>query len=535
MRILLILLFLLSLFSCHRPSPTGNIFRYNESAGVSTLDPAFARSQAVMWPVTQLYSTLVEVDDSMRIKPLLAKSWKLSTDKLSITFQLRTDVFFHDDPAFSGGKGRRLQADDVVYSFRRLMQPALASPGAWVFHSRVDSLMPFVAINDSVFQLRLSKPFIPMLGILSMPYCSIIPHEAPEKYGSDFRKHPVGTGPFQMKVWQENQALILKKNPGYFEKDETGNRLPYLEGVMISFHPAKSTEFMEFRQNRLDMINDLDPSYRDAILTKKGKLRSAWEGKLQLITCPYLNTEYLGILMDTSNALIQHSPLRSVNFRKALNHSIDRERLVLYMRNSIGYPAVHGFVPPGMFSKEKGINGYTFDTSLARKYLNKSDYRAGFSPPVKLYSVPAYAQIASYLAAEWEKMGIAVEAEIVPKSRLLDLTSKSGVCFFRGSWIADYPDPENYFSVFYSDNPAPPNYTRFRDPGYDSLYSLTVMEEMDAVRNRHYMDMEKIIADKAPVIPLWYDMVAQLLQPAVMGYRANSRNMLDLRRVRKSY
>lgn len=534
MRFLLCILPVIIL-SCHRPSPTHNIFRYNESAGIGTLDPAFARNQAVMWPVSQIYSTLIEVDDSMRLRPLLAKSWELSADKLSIRFQLRSDVFFHDDPVFPGGKGRKLKAADVLYSFSRLMDPALASPGAWVFHDRLDSLHPFVALNDSTFQLNLSKPFLPMLGILSMPYCSVIPKEAVDIYGKDFRKHPVGTGPFQLKVWQENQALVLQKNPRYFETDATGKRLPYLEGVMISFHPAKSTEFLEFRQNRLDMINDLDPSYRDAVLTKKGKLRKDWENKVQLITCPYLNTEYLGILMDSSNEVLHGSPLNSLNFRKALNHSIDRERLVLYMRNSIGYPADQGFVPPGMFSKVLDIKGYAFDTSLARTYLERSGYRNGIDPPVKLYSVPAYAQIASYLSAEWARMGIAVEPEVMPKSRLLDLTSKSRAGFFRGSWIADYPDPENFFSVFYGYNPAPPNYTRFNDPAFDSVYAMAVAEQNDSLRNGLYLKMEEIIAAGVPVIPLWYDMVAQLLQPGVKGYRPNNRNMLVLKRVRKSY
>ena len=121
-------------------------------------------------------------------------------------------------------------------------------------------------------------------------------------------RSPCGTGPFQIKEWAEGQALILTKNPTYFEKDETGNRLPYLDAVKISFLDSKATEFLEFQQGRLDFINDIDPSFKDEILTKKGDLRKDWEGKIQLQKHPYLNIEYLGILVDSTKEFGKTSP-----------------------------------------------------------------------------------------------------------------------------------------------------------------------------------------------------------------------------------
>src|SRR5690606_696019 len=147
----------------------------------------------------------------------------------------RDDVFFHDDVAFPGGKGRKLTARDVAYSFSRIIDPKTASPGSWIFNRKVDSLQPFTAIDDSTFQLRLLRPSNPVMGILSMQYCSIVPQEAVEYYGNDFRRHPVGSGPFQLVTWEEGQALVLKKNPNYFETDSNGNRLPYLDGIKVSF------------------------------------------------------------------------------------------------------------------------------------------------------------------------------------------------------------------------------------------------------------------------------------------------------------
>jgi len=181
------------LASCYNEKRSDKqIFHYNEFNGIASLDPAFAKSQSTMWPAHQLFNTLVEIDDSLHIIPSLAKSWDISADKTVYLFHLRTDVFFHDDPVFTNGKGRKMVAADVVYSLNRIIDKQVASPGSWIFNGKVDSIMPFLALNDSTFQLRLLRPYNPILGIISMQYCSIVPKEAVDRYGTDFRRHPVG-------------------------------------------------------------------------------------------------------------------------------------------------------------------------------------------------------------------------------------------------------------------------------------------------------------------------------------------------------
>src|SRR5687768_16513103 len=140
--------------SCRNHQHTDKkIFRYNEQTGIAYLDPAFAKNQSIMWAVHQLFNTLIEVDENMQLKPSLAKSWDISSDNLVFTFHLRTDVRFHDDPSFPGGKGRPMNAGDVEYSFKRIMDRNTASPGAWIFNDRVDPLAGFKALNDSTFQV----------------------------------------------------------------------------------------------------------------------------------------------------------------------------------------------------------------------------------------------------------------------------------------------------------------------------------------------------------------------------------------------
>ncbi len=524
------------LISCtNHQHPDKKIFHYNEQTGIASLDPAFAKNQSIMWAIHQLYNTLIEVDENMQLKPSLAKRWELSPDNLQFTFHLRTDVYFHDDAAFVNAKGRLLTARDVAYSFNRIIDKNVASPGAWIFNNRIDSVNGFTALDDSTFQLKLIRPFQPILGILSMQYCSIVPKEAVEKYGSNFRSHPVGTGPFQMVVWEEGQALLLKKNDNYFEKDSSGYSLPYLDGIKISFFDSKATEFLEFQQNRLDFINDIDASFKDEILTKTGHLKKQWQGKLLLQKHDYLNIEYLGILVDTSNELVKNSPLRLQKIRQAINYGFDRRKMMLYLRNSIGTAAESGFVPAGLPSFDTvAVKGYRYDPVKAKQLLAEAGFPDGKNlPSIKLLTIPIYTDLASYIANELNLAGISIQVEAIQKSLLLEQTAKSQALFFRGSWIADYPDAENYLSVFYGKNPAPPNYTRYKNLAFDALYEKAIAEKNDSLRYKLYQQMDRMIMEDAPVVPLWYDMAIHLVHTNITNFHPNSLNLLELRRVKK--
>lgn len=487
-----------------------------------------------MWAIHQLYNTLVEVDADNQLKPSLAKSWEVAADNLTFIFHLRTDVYFNDDTVFTDGKGRRLTAQDIEYSFKRIIDKNVASPGAWIFNNKIDSADGFKALNDSTFQLKLVRPFQPILGILSMQYCSIVAKEAVDKYGSNFRRHPVGSGPFAMVAWEEGQALVLKKNTHYFERDSSGEALPYLDGIKVSFYDSKATEFLEFQQNRLDFINDIEASFKDEILTKTGNLKKEWQGKLLLQKHPYLNTEYLGILVDDENEMVKKSPLRLQKIRQAINYGFDRQKMMLYLRNSIGTAAESGFVPAGLPSFDAvKVKGYHYNPAKAKQLLEEAGFLNGTNlPAIKLLTIPVYADFAGYVANELQQIGIKVEVEAIQKSLLLEQTSKSQALFFRASWIADYPDAENYLGVFYGKNPAPPNYTRYKNPVYDALYEKAIAEKNDTIRYSIYQQMDQLIINDAPVVPLWYDMAIHLVHTNIINFEPTGLNLLELRRVK---
>ena len=509
------------------------VFRYNESAGITSLDPAFSRNQANIWAVNQIFNGLVQLDDSLNVEPAIAKSWEIHDNGRLYRFTLRRDVLFHDDSCFQNPEARKVKADDFLYSFRRLQSSKLAAPGAWVFQN----VKAFRAPNDTTFDIYLKKSFPPFLGLLSMKYCSVIPREAVEYYGEQFRENPVGTGPFYKKLWLENEKLVLRRNKQYFEKDEEGKRLPYLEAVAITFIPDKQSAFLEFVKGNLDFLSGIDPSYKDELLTFEGELREKYRKRFHLYRQPYLNTEYLGFMVDSTKYENPEHPVLNRKVRQAINYGFDRKKMMRFLRNNIGAPANQGFVPRGLPAfDDSATYGYRYNPAKARKLLAEAGYPGGKGlPEITLQTNSSYLDLCEYIQAEVKKLGIPLNVEVTPPSTLRQAMATSKVRFFRGSWIGDYPDAENYLSLFYSDNFAPegPNYTHFRHERFDALYERAFSINNASRRRSIYRRMDSLVMRQAPVVPLYYDQVLRFYPKSLEGLGGNAMNLLDLKRVRK--
>jgi len=230
-------------YSCQPESTDVKVFKYNQTDHITSLDPAFAKSQNNIWATHHLFEGLVRLDDELRIVPSLAKSYAISADGLTYTFILRDDV--------------------------------------------------------------------------TMQYCSVVPQEAVEYYGSTWAQHPVGTGPYQFKRWVENQALYLTKNTSY--RNSLGSNV---DGIKTTFIPDRKIAFLELMNGNLDFVSGLESSFAPMLLTRDGSLRSEYQQDIKFQKAPYLNTEYLGINVETTAS---DSPLRHRKFRQALNYGIDRE------------------------------------------------------------------------------------------------------------------------------------------------------------------------------------------------------------------
>ncbi len=538
-KIFLLLLVTYCFFGCKQALKKHDktVFNINLDQNLTTLDPAFARNQNALWMLNQVYNSLVQINDSLQIKPCIAKSWEISADGTLYTFHLRDDVFFHDDKLFKNGKGRKVIAADVAYSFGRIIDPAIASSGAWIFNDKIEGKKAFITANDSTFQLKLIKPFPALLSMLSAQYCSVVPHEVADFYGKEFRTHPVGTGPFKFKYWKEGEILVLLKNENYFEKDEAGNKLPYLDAVKATFIPDKQTAFMEFLKKQLDFFNGLDGSFRDDILTKSGKMRDKYKGKFVLHSAPYLNTEYLGMLVDSSLSIVKNSPLKHKKVRQAINHAINRTKMVKYLRNGIGTPGTSGFIPKGMPGFDaKLVKGYDYNPDKSRKLLAEAGFPEGKNLPIiTLQATTTYRDLIEFIQGELANVDIKTKIEVSQSASLRELIAKRGVNFFRGTWIADYADGEIYLSMFYSKNYVPigPNYTSFKNREFDRLYESVQRIKNNEERFQMYRKMDQLVMDESPVVVLYYDNLINLYQNNIEGVSVNPQNLLILKRIKK--
>lgn len=513
------------------------VFKYNEMAGIPSLDPAAARSFENIWVVNQLYNGLVQMNDSLYVEPSIAKSWTISNDGLTYTFHLNNTVFFHDNEHFVNGKGRKVLASDFVFSFNRLSDATVSSATSLLSNVNMNNNNGFEAANDSTFIIHLSKPFTPFLRILTMKYFSVIPKEAVDNYGADFRRNPVGTGPFKLKIWEEGSKLILVKNENYFEF-ENNTRLPHLDAVSISFIKDKETSFLDFLQGNVDMVSGIDAINVDEVLTLEGTLKQEYKSKFKMQTQPYLKTDYLGFLIDENLEIVKNSPLKAKALRQAINYGFDRKKMVKYLRRNLGIAATAGFIPSGLPSFDTSlVKGYDYNPDKVRELLIMAGYPDGKGlPEISLATSEQYLELAEYIQSQLSDFGIKIKIDVQKASVLSEAIANAKVNFFRKSWIADYPDEENFLSLFYSKNWSPKgfNYTHYNNPEFDLLYEKSQSELNDSIRNNYYRKMDQLLINNVPIVPLYYDQVVRLVHNNISGLTSNSMNMLSLKKVKKS-
>lgn len=517
------------------------IFHYNEDVSVTTLDPAFVRSQSENWIVSQIFNGLIDLDAQLQPVPALAKSWEISTDLLTYTFHLRSDVNF----CFVDKQGkvttRKMVASDVAYSLSRIADPATSSPGAWIFVGKIDSQLNrvFIAPNDSTFVLKLVSPAASLLGLLSTNFGYVVPKEYARLDKSYLARNPVGTGPFYVRRWEDEIKLVMRKNPHYHEKDTQGVPLPYLDAINVTFVKNKQTAFMQFAAGTYDFFNGLEGSFKDELLTDQAMLKPKYAQKMKAIITPFLNTEYVGCYLGDYPG--KTNWLKDVHLRRALFYAVDKQKLVRFFRNGLGDAGDWGVVPPilNVHEKEAITEANAAWQKALAEYQQSSYAKQNNKPEIVLSTTADYLDMMVYLQETWGRLGVKIKVDIQTGGMLRQLRNEGKLMLFRGSWIADYPDAENFLACYYAPylSPMGPNYTHFEDAQFDTLYRLIEAGESGqkaSLRKQYIQQANQILIDQAPVIPLYYDKSIRLIQPWVQGLENDAANRLVLKRVKIS-
>jgi ABC-type transport system substrate-binding protein len=487
---------------------------------------------------------LFELDENMHPTPSIAETWTYDSTKFTYTFKLRKGIHFHDNPCFPGSRGREVTAKDFEYSFKRITNTKTRSTGAWIFRDKVlmkpdgnVSDSAFVAIDNQTFQIRLSRRFHPFLEVLTMPYAFVVPQEAIEKYGEGFRANPVGTGAFRFKEWREGESLILEKNPNYWKKDHNGGQLPYIDAVQVKFIEDPNQAFNEFEAGNLDFITGLPENAKN--LLDKGKVKEEYRKKYTIEKVPYMNTEYIGFQLNRENYKDSTHPYLKKAFRQALSYAINRDEMIMSLRNGLGVPGISGITPNALPSFDSiKVKGYNYDPKKARELLKEAGFANGQGlPEIVLYTNSNDKEIAEFIQKQWSAIGVKARVEQNQFVKHQTMVDEGKVNLFRGSWLGDYPDAENYFSMFYSKNLSPvgPNKTHFMNKEFDALYDKA--EGEDDHKENHFLlyefydKMDRQIVEESPVIVLFYDEILRIYSKSLVGLKTNATNILMLETV----
>ena len=533
----------------------GGVMRLNEVEAFKSLNPIAVNEIVGFHVGCQLFEGLVKFEQAdLTLKPAISTRWDINENQTVWTFHIRQGVMFHQDACFPDGNGRALNANDVKFCFDKLctsdannaqfdvtFKDRVVGANEAFESSKAGKNIPVSGVkvtNDSTIEITLKQPFAGFLNVVAMPGCWIYPKEAVDKYGVDIRIHPVGSGPFQLETVKEGEVLIMKKNPNYYGVDKDGNKLPYLDGLKYTFIREKKAEILEFKSGNLDMVYRLPVEIFHDIM---GDLEHAKDRKtdFQILNSPAFSTHYLGF--NNASAVFSKKEVRL-----AFNFAIDRHKIADFTIQGEGSSADYGIVPyVDAFEKEgydfKGLRGYKFDPAKAKEYMKKAGYPDGKGFPKLTLQINGGGGDRNILIAEVvqkmlkENLNIDIDINTVPFAEHIEQVQSGKSDFFRMAWLADYPDPETFLTIFYGKHvPASSteksfiNYFRFKNARFDSLFSASFTEPDKAKRYALLSRAEQIVLDEGAFMPIFYDDNYRLEQLNVRNFPENPMIYMDL-------
>ncbi len=528
----------------------GGCVRIAESEPYQSLYPVSIVDATSAMLAAQIHEGLVKFNTAtLKVESALAEKWEISADGKKYTFHLRKGVFFQDDECFSGGKGREVKASDFKYSFDLLCTKNADNLNfGSTFKDRVlnannffdgkGSLEGVKALDDYTLEISLEHPSPVFIQILAAPTCAVVAKEAVDRYGKNLK---TGVGPFVFDAAHSTKdKIVLKRNDNYYGLDSLGNSLPFLDSVLVLFIPTKEQELALFKEGKLDMITSLpSQSIKEMVETQIKDFQSK-PPKYLLDNSAEMISQYY-----TFN--VSRPPFDNPDVRKAFNMAINRKKIVEEILNNQAFgPGINGLTPPTFLRDGYDISkiqGYDYNPEIAKKLLAKAGYPNGRAfPPVKIILNSGGAKHSNIVVEVQkqllENLNVNVDFDVVPMSQKLEQSQMGQMDIVRDAWIADYPSPESFLSVFYGANvPADinqksyPNTARYKNPQYDKYFAMgrdAISKDSSMV---YFMKAEQILMNDAPLIVLWYDGNYRLTQYGIRNAFNNAmryRNFADV-------
>lgn len=495
-----------------RLHPEANVLRIAVPSDPRSLDPAIAYD-VVTWPLVRtLFHGLVDYDDELNLVPWHARSWTISEDGRTITFKLRADIRFSN--------GRSITSEDFAYSLQRILDPATRSPGQGFYRNiagakafqngSADRVSGLRTPDQETLEIELVHPDLPFLYCIAMPFAYAVPREEVERHGEHFGRYPVGGGPYTLVNWQRGTRMRLEKSPSYYRADDVR-----LEAIELMVGGDETLHMMMFERGELDIASVTSTGIPDAdfIRVMKDPVLSQRVAHQPLNAIQYLS-------MNT-----EMPPFDQVNVRRAVNHAIDRKRIVSLISDR-GILA-RGVLPPGMPGFDEQLEGYDYDPEKARKLLTEAGYPNGFSTELMVTAQSGIdTKIGQAVQQDLAEVGIAVEIRPVTGPTRIEATGRRGtVPFSTFGWYQDYPDPSNFLDVLLNGNRITEvnstNVAFYDNDQVNALLNEASNSTDQAGRLALYQEAERLVVEDAPWVFLYYPQMYLLRQPWLKGLKLN--------------
>jgi len=498
-------LLLLALTGCTAPSSTDSVapapyLRLADQDDIPTLDPARGYDTASWQFEEMVFNTLVDYDAEGRLVPELATRWEVSADQRTYTFHLRQDVHFTN--------GRRLVADDLRFSIERVLDPRTRSQGAEFFRGIVgaEACAPGRCRVQGIetrgpASLRITlRDFDPLfLHKLAMPFAAAVPSEEVARWGEDFARHPVGTGPFMLQEWAAGQHLLLVRNPDYFVSG-----VPQLRGVLRLVGVNDDLAWLKYESGQLDVTN-IPPAEFPRVIREP-----RYQALLHHVTT--MRTSYLGMKCTLP-------PFSNPRVRQAMNFAVNKRKL-LRLVNDRGVVA-QGLVPPNMPGYNPDVQGYPFDPLKARQSLEEAGYASGFATTLWVRSDETTLRLAQSVQQDLADVQVDVRIKAIAWGPFLEaVRAPDLVPFFYLGWEADFPDPSNFLEVLlHSKNIDTNNNAEYSNPEVDRLLDEAARTVDPEARLHILQGAERVAIVDAPWVFLFHPVTYQVVHPRVRGFR----------------
>jgi len=399
---------------------------------IATLDPAIGYDWQNWSIIKSLFSRLLDYEPgTTNLVPDLATEMpKISADGMTFEFNMRDDVKFHN--------GRLLVADDVKYSIERAVNPKTQSPGAGFFASiegfddasagKSTNISGITVNSPTSITFKLSRPDATFLHVMAINFASVVPKEDAEKFGPDFGKNPVGSGAFKFTSWALGQKLTIDKNADYYREG-----LPKLDQINFEVGVDPTVALQRLKNNEVDVLGDSIPA-ANYIAEKENS-----DNEGLIIEGGQLQTGYV-----TLNVKIK--PLNNVKVRQAVNHAIDKDRIVQILNGRAD--AANQPLPPSMPGYDTGYTGFAYDVAKAKALLAEAGLANGFSTELWTSNTDPNPRIAQSIQEDLAKVGIKASIKSLAQANVIEAGSsgKAPMVWSGGmAWIADFPDPSNFW------------------------------------------------------------------------------------------